>query len=312
MLRALGYLAAPEQRAEMAGMDPKDGMALYAKLEAARHRAQLEDWAGAETLLREILAVAPGNVTARNVLALAAIRQGRLDEAEREYEASLARQPRQQRVLAALGALALQRGRMDDAERRYREALALAPAYVEAMTGLGFIQAQRGDEAGAEAWYEQAVAADPAYPHAYRRLADLFYGRKDYARALAYYERALAVLPRDFAALIQAGNSARFVGDSEKAAEHYRAAQAVRPDSWIPPYNLACLRSLDGRPDAALALLNDALRTGFASPQLLEENDDFDAIRGMPPYRTVLAEARVAAERAAASRAARPSPSPQP
>jgi tetratricopeptide (TPR) repeat protein len=196
---------------------------------------------------------------------------------------------------------------MDDAERRYREALALAPAYVEAMAGLGFIQAQRGDEAGAEAWYEKAVAGDPTYPHAYRRLADLYYGRKDYARALAHYERALAVLPRDFAAAIQAGNSARFVGDAVKAATHYREAQAVRPDSWIPPYNLACLRALDGEPDAALALLDDALRAGFASPQLLEENEDFDAIRTMPPYGVVLAGARVAAERAAA-RAIRPSP----
>jgi arylsulfatase A-like enzyme len=37
MLRALGYLAAPEARAEMAGIDPKDGMALYGKLQEARN-----------------------------------------------------------------------------------------------------------------------------------------------------------------------------------------------------------------------------------------------------------------------------------
>jgi tetratricopeptide (TPR) repeat protein len=200
-------------------------------------------------------------------------------------------------VHAALAALALQRGRVDEAERRYLETLAIAPNFVEAMATLGFIHAQRGDEAGAQAWYEQAIAADPTYPHAHRRLADLFYGRKDYARALTYYDRTLSVLPQDFVALIQAGNSARFIGDPKTAAARYEEARAARPDSWIPPYNLACLRALNGRPEEALAFLNDALRAGFANPQLLEENEDFVAVRGTPEWDALLAQARVAAER---------------
>src|SRR5206468_3490132 len=42
MLRALGYLAPPEQRAEMAGRDPKDGMALYKQLQEARQLVQVD------------------------------------------------------------------------------------------------------------------------------------------------------------------------------------------------------------------------------------------------------------------------------
>jgi arylsulfatase A-like enzyme/Tfp pilus assembly protein PilF len=300
MLRALGYLAAPEQRAEMAGMDPKDGIALYAKLDDARHRAQLGDWRGAETLLREILADAPANVTARNVLALTAVRQGNLAEAEHQYEASLAAQPRQHRVRGALGALALQQERLDEAERHYREALVLAPTFVEGMANLGFIELVRGNDAGAQVWYEQALAADPTSPHVNRQLADLFYDRRDYTRALAYYRRALANLPRHFAVLIQAGNSARLAGDSATAAGYYTDAQGVRPDSWIPPYNLACLRALAGDP-GSLALLREALRLGFANPRLLEENEDFDRLRDLADYGVVLAEARAAAARHAES-----------
>jgi Tfp pilus assembly protein PilF len=297
MLRALGYLAAPEQRAEMAGMDPKDGMALYARIEEARGRAQMEDWAGATALLRDVVATAPANVTARNILGLAAVKQGRLDDAEQEYRASLAQQPRQHRVLAALGALALQRGRLDDAERDYRAALDLAPGFFEAMATLGFLDAERGDDAGAEAWYRKALAADPTYPHAYRRLADLFYDRKDYRRALGYYDQALATLPRDFVALIQAGNSARFAGDGAAAAARYLEARRVRPDSWIPPYNLACLRALDGRADSALALLHDALDAGLADADLLEQNEDFATLRGRPDWDAVVSDTRRAAER---------------
>jgi Tfp pilus assembly protein PilF len=84
-LQALGYLAPPEQRAEMAGLDAKDGIALYARLQEARQLAQRDRWDQARTLLEDVLATAPANVTARNLLALAAVRGGDLDEAERHY-----------------------------------------------------------------------------------------------------------------------------------------------------------------------------------------------------------------------------------
>src|SRR5207244_4895127 len=76
MLRALGYVAAPEERAEMAGRDPKDGMVLYAELQKARQLAQDGRWDSAEKVLMELVAAAPENVAARNVLALAAVRRG--------------------------------------------------------------------------------------------------------------------------------------------------------------------------------------------------------------------------------------------
>src|SRR5262249_60687949 len=101
MRRAPGYPAPPEQRAEMGGMDPKEGMALYAKLQEARQRAQAGEWDRTKELLAEVLALAPENVTARNVLALAAVRHGDYDEAERQYQASLAKQPNQHRVYGA-------------------------------------------------------------------------------------------------------------------------------------------------------------------------------------------------------------------
>jgi hypothetical protein len=62
MLRALGYMAPPEQRAEMAGRDPKDGMALYNKLQEARQLVQMERLDRAGALLSEIVGAAPENV----------------------------------------------------------------------------------------------------------------------------------------------------------------------------------------------------------------------------------------------------------
>jgi arylsulfatase A-like enzyme/Tfp pilus assembly protein PilF len=300
MLRALGYLAAPEERADMSGLDPKDGMLLYAKLQQARNDAQIGEWDRAKRLLDEVLAVAPENVTARNVLALRAIRMDDLDGAEEQYLASLARQPRQHRVVSALGSIALRRGDLDEAARRFHEALDLAPAYVEAMSNLGWIAAARGDDDAARAWYEHAIATDPTYPHVYRRFADLYYDRRDWARALEYYRQVLAVLPQYFDVLIQAGNSARFIGDVEGAAKFYGAAAVAQPASWIPPYNLACLRALRGEREAALAALTRAIDAGFASPALLAQNEDFDTLRDMPEWSELVARSRTA--RAARSR----------
>ena len=53
----------------------------------------------------------------------------------------------------------------------------------------------------------------------------------------------------------------------------------MRADSWIPPYNLACLRAIDGEPDEALALLGTAVERGLPSQDLLDENDDFQTVR---------------------------------
>jgi arylsulfatase A-like enzyme/Tfp pilus assembly protein PilF len=284
MLQALGYLAPPEERADMAGRDPKDGIELYAKLQLARHLVQAKQWDRAQEVLVELLDAAPENVTARNLLALEAARRGDLSEAVLQYRESLARQPRQHRVLGALGGLALRENDLEGARALYQQALAVAPTYVEAMSNLGIIAALRGDEAGAQGWYEKARALDPTYPHVNRRLADLYYDRKEYARALDAYRRALEAAPRFFAVLIQAGNSARFLGRPAEAERYYAEAAAVRPDSWIPPYNLACLQALGGESAAALASLDAAVAHGFCDVALLDDNEDFASLRALPVW----------------------------
>ena len=210
---------------------------------------------------------------------------------EREYQESLAKQPRQHRVYGALGALALHRGDLDEGERRFHKALDLAPNFVEAMSNLGWVEAARGNEAGAEAWYQRAIAADPSYPHVYRRLADLYYDRKDWTHALEYYRRVLTALPNFFEVLIQAGNSARFLDDTQTAVAYYDEAAKVHADSWIPPYNLACLRAIGGDPQAAMVLLGQAVDLGFGGTKLLDTNEDFASLRSLPEWPQLVARA---------------------
>jgi arylsulfatase A-like enzyme/Tfp pilus assembly protein PilF len=288
-LRALGYVAPAAERAQMAGRDPKDGIAIYAKLEDARHAAQGARWEDAERLLREILKEVPGHVSARNVLGVCLLRQGRFDEARAEYRRALQDDPGQFRVLGALGAMALLENDVASAQQHFEAALEVAPSFVEAMAHLGFLAALRGDEATARAWYEKAVAADPGFPTVHRRLGDLYYERQDWATALRHYRRTLEITPGDFQAVVQAGNSAKHLGDAAAARGYYERAQKLRHDAWVPLYNRACLEARLGNADEALAQLDRAAQKGFRSARLLERDPDFERLRADPRFRQKLA-----------------------
>jgi len=106
------------------------------------------------------------------------------------------------------------------------------------------------------------------------------------------------MLPDHFEALVQAGNSARYGGDVAVATEYYERARTVRPDSWIPPYNLACVKAVAGDVDEALALVDQAMDAGFRAPNLLDENDDFASLRASARWPELHARAE-AAERVA-------------
>lgn len=290
VLQSLGYLAQGAVRRSMGGMDPKDGIKYYALLEQGRQLAQQRRWAEAEQAVRQILAPLPDHVAARNVLGLTLLRQGRLDEARAAYEQSLATEPDQFRVMAMLGTLALLQRDLEEAHKRFTAALAMNPKFVEAMSNLGLVASLRGDAAAAEQWYVRAEAADPGFPATPRRFADLHYEQGRFAEALAYYERALARAPNHFPALVQAGNSARRTGDTARAEEYFRRAASLRPDSWIPAYNLACLYAVTGRPADALAALRDSRGRGLPSRALVLQDPDLAAVRGEPGFAALAAE----------------------
>lgn len=310
-LKALGYLAPAADRAVMSGLDPKSGLPLFRKLEHARHLAQRQRWAEAERVLREVVAEVPGNASAITSLALILLRQGDVSGAREQYLRVLAIDPKDSRVYVMLGAISMLEGDLESAERHYRRALAITPGFVEAISNLGMIAALRDDDAEAERWYRQAMASDPNFPVAYRRLADIHYERGDFAGALDLYRKALAEQPNDFAATVQAGNSARQTGHRELAAQYFATAARLKPDSWVPPYNLACLEAAAGDPQGALALL--ATLKGFSRTRLLENDRDLAPVRRLPGYPAVLERLKAELKRQRrleAQNAARSAPAP--
>jgi arylsulfatase A-like enzyme/Tfp pilus assembly protein PilF len=283
-LQSLGYLAPGAVRRSMAGVDPKDGIATYNRLEEARHAGQERNWPKAESIAREILATLPDHVAARNVLGLAQVRQRKYDEARETYQRSLQTEADQFRIHANLGSLALRARDLDGSEKEFTVALNQNPRFVEAMLNLGLIASLRGNRAGAEEWYRKADQVDPGLPSTARRFGDLYYEEGDFKQALAEYERALKLSPRLFPALVQAGSSARRVGDPARAAAYFEKAAALRVDSWVPWYNLACLRATQGEVDAAFRALDESKKRGLRDRELIQGDPDLTALRGDPRF----------------------------
>lgn len=293
-LQSLGYLQGSADRAAAGGIDPKDGIAIYNKLEEARHAAQQKKWPQAEKQLKEILAETPRHFSARSVLALVEFKRGEYDEARKQYLELLAQDPKQFRLFGMLGEIALMQGKLDEAERYDNEGLKVAPQFVEAMGQLGLIAMMRGDEASAQHWYDQALSVDPGFPTLHRRLGDLYYQRGEFASALKEYRDAFARQPKDLRSLLQAGASARRSGDAAVAQTLLRQAITLKPKSWIARYNLACLMAQQGDADAAFNELDDAMQHGMLYPKLLAEDEDWDALRGDARFKAFVAKAQKA------------------
>ncbi len=298
-LRALGYLAPRSERTAMAGIDPKDGMVLYQKLEDARHEAQNNRWPEAERMVREILEKTPRNVTCLNILALARLRQSDNAGARDAYFRSLGVDPQQARIFSMLGTISMLEGDWDRAEKEFHQALGISDTFVEAMSNLGLIASLRGDRDKALEWNEKALALDPTFPRAYRRLADLAYERGDWARALANYKKVIKIARSDFASLIQAGNSARRLNRGKEAETFLRKAARLRPDSWVPTYNLACLFAVRGQTAPALVELAKLANEGFHRSDLLANDPDLAAVRTDPGFSALRERVRVNATNAA-------------
>ncbi len=289
-LQSLGYLQGDSDRASAGGIDPKDGIAIYSKLEDARHLAQQRKWPAAEKQLKAILAEMPRHFSARSVLALVEFKRGKYDEAAHEYLELLQQDPKQFRLYGMLGQIAMLQGHLDDAERYDNEALKVAPQFVEAMGQLGLIAMMRGDATTAQHWYDQALKIDPSFPTVHRRLADVYYERGDFAAALKEYREAYARQPKDVRSLLQAGASARRAGDAALAEQLLRQAIAQKPGSWITHYNLACLLARQGRNDEAFKMLDAAMEHGMQYPKLLAEDEDWNGLRADSQYVQILAK----------------------
>lgn len=135
----LHYLAgrhAPAADAYQRAIDLQPG-AVEPRLGAMLPLMALRRWKDAERIGGEVLALAPGEVTALTRLAWVHYNQGRYAEAEPLYRRALAAFPSSADVRTGLGWTLLKLGRHGEAREAFQAVLAYAPDQANAHLGLG-------------------------------------------------------------------------------------------------------------------------------------------------------------------------------
>ncbi|MFH1338984.1 MAG: tetratricopeptide repeat protein [Candidatus Omnitrophota bacterium] len=118
------------------------------------------------------------SIEAHTILALVYSLQGKMDEANLEYEevlrGALAVDPQNVRIHKSLGQLYLRQEKLSDAQKTYEFIVDLAPSDPEARFYLGTIYEERGERPKAIEEFKAALKLNPEYPDALNSLGYLY------------------------------------------------------------------------------------------------------------------------------------------
>lgn len=203
---------------------------------AAWRREEAEDYAGAHRLLRQALALSPGDVMVLGAIGAVLRKEHRLEEALTVLDRTVAAEPRHSAAWLERGyTLEALRSEAAAAES-YRRALAIDPDLAPALGKLADIAAKKGDRDSAQAQAARALAIDPLNPSAAFALALLEIEARDGEAAAARLQRLLSsplkaddrtrALTLLGDALDRQGRSAEAFAAYEEAQRNFRTAYA--------------------------------------------------------------------------------------
>jgi len=207
--------------------------------------------------------------------AVAAHRQGRLDEAAQLYAQVLRDQPRHRDAAHMLGVVYAQQGRHaeahdliapivaadpanalaqanlanvlnsldrpEEALAAFDRALVLAPTYADAWLNRAGVLERLGRKADALAGIDRALALNPAMPMAWFRRAGLLQALQRYDEAVESYDRMLAMVPASCEAWNNRGQALQQLGRLDEAMATYRRAEALDPAPALTRLNQGLL-----------------------------------------------------------------------
>src|SRR3569833_1242876 len=171
--------------------------------------------------------------------------EGRHAEAIAQYEAALAGQPDDAKVLFALGNTAHALGLAAPAEQFFRRVLALEPERKEALGNLANLLRSLGQFDAAIALLQPALAREPESPELQLTLGSAFREKGDPAQAKAHYQTALAAWPGYVPALTNLADMLCDEGARTQARTLYDQALKAEPKNAQVRLNRAILHLLN-------------------------------------------------------------------
>ncbi len=227
---------------------------------AALTRVQIGHWKNTESLFRHAILVTRNNYLAHYNLGTALDKQGRLDEALRQFQEALKEKPGYAEAYNNLGVVLDEQGRLDEGISQYLQALKLKPNFADAHNNLGAALDKQGRVDQAADHYQQALRLNPDHAAAHYNLGAALgrQGRLD--DAIREFQTVLQLQPNSADAYNNLGVTLDKQGRLDEAITQYQAALKLKTDYAMAHFNLGIALSRKGQLDEAVREFQQALR----------------------------------------------------
>jgi tetratricopeptide (TPR) repeat protein len=201
----------------------------------------------------------------------AAMREGKLAEAEQDFRKALSADPHSADASMGLGMTLLRESKADQAKQALDQATTIDPQIRGARMFLGILDYQRGDIDAALTSLHGEETLQPNNPEVLTWVGIVELGAGHPEDATAPLDRAAALEPQDLSVLYYRGRAHTLV-----AQETYRKLFALGPDSWQLHRAMGEIYSQSQQPEKAVVEFQAALEKQPNDPDLYQDIADED------------------------------------
>ncbi len=220
---------------------------------------------------REIRRMDPADTEAGVLLGRLYRLQGDHARAEEAWRSVLTAEPANQQATEQLAQLLVDTSRAAEAVALL-EPLAQRTPSARVLSLLGAAYAQTQQQGKSEAAYRRAAELDARDPGHLRGLARALTAQQKYEQAVKQYERLIQLEPDDAENYLRAAQLYRHLRQLDRAQEKIAQAKERAPGNLEVVFQEALLDQAQGRTDAAILALNNAVAALKARPGRLEDS----------------------------------------
>ena len=188
------------------------------------------DWRNNKTIYLATARDSPQSPRAHYNLGNIYLNEGRLDDAVREFKASIRIKDWDPKSHSNLGKALIGLNRIPEAVREYEIAAGLEPDQAQGLVKLGAVYGMAGRLDEAVVVLLKSIAFDPGQPDAYNNLGSVYTRRERYAEAEQVYRAAIRINPTMVEAIFNLGVVYYYQGRYDEAQKQMEEALRLNPN----------------------------------------------------------------------------------